>query len=124
MKKLYWPLFWLFIAAFVFLFFGLPIISWAKKPKTERYYCPVCDAEIDYDAEPEYLENWLNEKGYDLVYKDDAWDYVWDYVNENPDVISEYLYCNQDWINDILYDNATDYLEDCGWTLIPPKENN
>ena len=109
-EKVHWILFWLFIAAFAVLLFVVPIVSYFKGPKRERYYCPVCDAEIDYEAEPEYLEGWLNRKGYDLVYRDFVADYVNDFLSDNPD-----------WIDDILADNAAAYLEDNGWTLIPPE---
>ena len=110
-EKARWLLFWLFIAAFVFLFFGLPIISYINKPKRERYYCPICDSQLEYEADPEDLENWLNKKGYDLVYRDFASDYVNDFLADNPD-----------WILDILADNAEEYLKDNGRELIPPED--
>lgn len=110
-EKIHWILFWLFIVAFVVLFFVIPIISYIKKPKRERYYCPVCDSQLEYEADPEDVEAWLNQKGYDLVYRDFASDYVNDFLSDNPD-----------WILDILADNAADYLEENGWTLIPPEK--
>jgi len=100
---------WLLIAAFLFLYFGLPVIS-AIKSKKEIYYCPVCDARIEYEADPEFLEDWLNEKGYDLVYREFLTDYINDFIYDNPD-----------WVSDFLADNAADYLTDNGWTLIPPE---
>lgn len=109
-EKVQWIFLWVFVSAFIVLLFVVPIVSHFSKPKREHYYCPVCDAQIEYEAEPEYLESWLNKKGYDLVYKDDAEEYVNNFLSDNPD-----------WIDDILYDNAADYLEDNGWTLIPPE---
>lgn len=75
------------------------------------------------------MAEWLDKQGDYLVFYDYE-NYV-EYVISNlrdilydndllPGYVDEFLANNPDWVEDILNDRAAEYLEENGWTVIPP----
>ena len=103
----------LFIICFVGAFFVVPIISYAKKTKKEKHYCPICDAEVEYEVDPELVAEWLETKNDYIVFRDgeDYGDIAWSYFINDSD-------CLQDFINDYVIE----FMQDKGYLVVAPGD--
>lgn len=96
--------------ACVAVWFSIFLLPSLLAPKKERYHCPICDAQIKYEAEPEDIRSWIEKQGYALIREGELTEYVWEYLQDDDGLFE-----------DLMSDYAEDYLIDNGWTLIPPE---
>lgn len=113
------------------------------------HHCPICDATVEDEVDPEYVLEWLEhidyleDRGY--FHEDDLPDLAAQYVDDYPEYAKEWLE-NRGYVvadpeggeiqelardiyrddpqflaNDLLEDEEIlDYLKSAGWTIVPP----
>ena len=107
-------LMWAFVACFFAAFFVVPIVSHIKKnEKIVWTDCPVCGTRVkEEDIDPAYALEWLEKEGYDVIKREDSWEYVWEHMRDDSDLFHEIM---DNW--------AAEYLQEKGWELIEPGES-
>lgn len=89
----------LIVAAIVAVWFAIFILPSILAPKKEKYYCPFCDTEIEYEIDPIHVAEWLENKYGFIVLTDD-----------------------EKSMNEFINYYVLDFMNDEGWLVIPPGD--